>query len=94
MNCYTSLSANSRSDAREYAPSIANNSTDHDAKLGWILVNKELITQTQLDAALNAQVRFHKPVGELLIENHLILEAHLEQALKEQFWRRNGYWII
>jgi hypothetical protein len=70
------------------------NSTDHDAKLGWILVNKNLISEDQLHAVLDRQLLDYRQVGKLLTEQQLISEEQLQQALKEQHWRRNGYWVI
>ena len=66
----------------------------HSAKLGWILVNKKTISQTQLESALTIQFSHDKKLGELLVEQHFISREELEQALKEQYWRRNGYWVI
>ncbi len=73
---------------------IIKNLLAQSAKLGWILVNKKVISQTQLKIALNIQVYENKKLGELLIEKELISREQLEQALKEQYWRRNGYWVI
>ena len=36
----------------------------------------------------------HPKLGELLLSNALITEGQLKQALREQYWRRNGYWVI
>ncbi|MBE9228800.1 hypothetical protein IQ264_25645 [Phormidium sp. LEGE 05292] len=66
----------------------------HSTKLGWILVNKKIISQTQLESALNLQFYQHRKLGELLLEQQLISSEELELALKEQYWRRNGYWVI
>lgn len=63
-------------------------------KLGWILVNKKIISQAQLESVLTAQFRSDKKLGELLVEQKLISRKQLEQALKEQYWRRNGFWVI
>ncbi|MFB2893028.1 hypothetical protein ACE1CI_08960 [Aerosakkonemataceae cyanobacterium BLCC-F50] len=66
----------------------------HSVKLGWILVNKKIISQAQLESVLTIQFRCEKKLGELLLEQKLISHQQLEQALKEQYWRRNGYWVI
>ncbi|MFB2879582.1 hypothetical protein [Floridanema aerugineum] len=66
----------------------------HSVKLGWILVNKKIISQTQLESVLTIQFRNNKKLGELLLEHQLISPNELQQALKEQYWRRNGYWVI
>ncbi|OKH37947.1 hypothetical protein NIES2119_12085 [[Phormidium ambiguum] IAM M-71] len=63
-------------------------------KLGWILVNKKIISQAQLESVLTTQFRYDKKLGELLVEQKLISRKQLDQALKEQYWRRNGYWVI
>lgn len=69
--------------------SIANS-----VQLGWILVNKKTISQIQLESALTFQSCHGQKIGELLVEQQLISREELEQALKEQYWRRNGYWVI
>lgn len=66
----------------------------HSVKLGWILVNKKIISQTQLESILTIQFRSDKKLGELLLEQKLISPNQLQQALKEQYWRKNGYWVI
>ena len=75
-------------------PSITINSADHDIKLGWILINKNLISETQLNAVLDSQLLDYRQIGKLLTEQQLISEEQLQQALKEQHWRRKGYWVI
>ncbi|MBD2463737.1 hypothetical protein H6G89_22305 [Oscillatoria sp. FACHB-1407] len=59
-----------------------------------MLVNKNLISEDQLNTALNNQPTSSQQIGELLTEQQLISEQQLQQALQEQYWRRNGYWII
>lgn len=66
----------------------------HSVKLGWILVDKKIISQAQLESVLTIQFRYDKKLGELLVEQKLISRKQLEQALKEQYWRQNGYWVI
>lgn len=73
---------------------ILKNLLVHPAKLGWILVNQKMISQTQLESALKLQFSQNKKLGELLVEQQLISSEELELALKEQYWRRNGYWVI
>jgi hypothetical protein len=63
-------------------------------KLGWILINKRLISAAQLDAFLAQQHQCRQKLGNLLIEAKLISEQQLTQLLKEQYWRSNGYWVI
>ena len=73
---------------------ILKNLLVHSTKLGWILVNKKMISHSQLEFALNLQFCENKKLGELLVEQKLISREELELALKEQYWRRNGYWVI
>lgn len=93
--CCTLFTATHTANDKEYkVSSKTTNSTDHDTKLGWILVNKNQISQAQLNAVLDTQLLDYRQIGKLLIEQQLISEEQLQQALKEQYWRRNGYWII
>ena len=85
LSCHT---ANSTAE-RATAP-IAHSSP----KLGWILLNKKLISSAQLESALNQQERSRQKLGELLVETKLISEQQLAQLLQEQYWRKNGYWVI
>jgi len=62
-------------------------------KIGKILVQRQLISQTQLDQAINIQASYYK-LGELLIFRGWIQRDDLEKALREQYWRENGYWLI
>ncbi len=62
--------------------------------LGQILMQKKLISSSQLEAAIALQASSSKKLGELLIMQGLLQENQLQQALKEQYWRRNGFWII
>jgi hypothetical protein len=63
-------------------------------KLGEILVSHRLLTVEQLESLLLKQQRGKKKLGELLLEALLITPEALEMGLKEQYWRRNGYWVI
>ncbi|MBW4467551.1 MAG: hypothetical protein KME07_19160 [Pegethrix bostrychoides GSE-TBD4-15B] len=72
-------------------------STPDSAKLGWILIRNRWISAAQLQAVLAQQPPTQQPrrkLGELLLSAALITEGQLKQALREQYWRRNGYWII
>lgn len=62
--------------------------------LGEILVRKKLVSSTQLTQTIEKQVKKPRKIGELLIEEQLISSSELQTALKEQYWRRNGYWVI
>ncbi|MGB3510191.1 MAG: hypothetical protein WBA93_13330 [Microcoleaceae cyanobacterium] len=63
-------------------------------KIGEILIRKKLISQTQLDQAIDIQTSCHQKLGELLMFEGSIQPDDLEVALREQYWRHNGYWII
>ncbi|MEB3339474.1 hypothetical protein [Okeania sp.] len=63
-------------------------------KIGEILIRRQLISQSQLDQAVNIQVSCRQKLGQLLMFQGLIQESDLEVALKEQYWRKNGYWVI
>lgn len=62
--------------------------------LGEILVKKKVISSDQLEEVIRLQSSYHKKIGELLMMQGFIQESELQQALKEQYWRRNGYWMI
>ncbi len=63
-------------------------------KIGEILIRRQLISQAQLDQAIDIQASCHQKLGELLMFQGWIQQDDLEMALTEQYWRQNGYWII
>jgi len=63
-------------------------------KLGQLLIRKQLISYQQLELVLLLQQENHKKLGELLLEKGLICQEKLNIALKEQYWRKNGFWVI
>lgn len=63
-------------------------------KIGEILLRRKLISQAQLDQAMDIQASCRQKLGELLIFQGWIQEDDLETALSEQYWRQNGFWII
>lgn len=65
-------------------------------QLGEILVRRGLLNSTQLDRCLELQRKhvLNHRLGELLIEQGVISDPDLESALREQFWRQNGFWVI
>ncbi|MGK7923630.1 MAG: hypothetical protein AB4080_26895 [Trichodesmium sp.] len=63
-------------------------------KIGEILLRRQLISQNQLDQAIDIQASCYHKLGELLMLQGWIQENDLEAALREQNWRQNGYWII
>jgi hypothetical protein len=62
--------------------------------LGQILLQKRWISQNQLEKTVHQLDRSDRRLGELLMQQGLISPDQLQQALKEQYWRRNGYWVI
>ena len=52
--------------------------------LGRLLVEKGLLTQTQLAEALLEQERNHRPLGEILVQRRLVSGDELTRALSEQ----------
>lgn len=76
------------------------NSTNFDSgvngtlTLSEILVRRKLLTVEQIEAVLEQQQIANKNLGDLLLELGLISAEALEKALKEQYWRRKGYWVI
>ena len=63
-------------------------------KIGEILIRRELISQAQLDQAIDIQASCSQKLGELLMFQGWIQPDDLEMALTEQYWRNNGYWLI
>jgi len=59
-------------------------------KLGKILLERELITEFQLEEALKEQRRTGMPLGKILIEQNLVEEQEIQKIVNEQegiFWR-------
>jgi hypothetical protein len=65
-------------------------------KLGQILVRKGLISEIQLEKAVELQSRNTQPkkLGELLMFQGLINSRQLNESLLEQQWRHQGLWVI
>ena len=63
-------------------------------RLGEILIKRQLISQTQLEQFLNQYPSPSRKLGEWLVESHLISSQERADALREQYWRRKGYWVI
>lgn len=63
-------------------------------KIGEILIRRKLISQTQLDQAIDFQGSYSEKLGELLLFQGWIKKDDLEVALREQYWRQHGYWVI
>ena len=62
--------------------------------LGQILLKQQAITYEQLNTVLPQQQESGKKLGQLLQERQWISTENLERALKEQYWRRKGFWVI
>jgi hypothetical protein len=76
-------------------PIDAKTSTKRDAiQLGWILIKNRLVSPSQLAAALSLQFLCQKKLGEVLMEQHVLSEDQLKDALREQLLRRRGHWVI
>ncbi|MEL7038439.1 MAG: hypothetical protein AAFO04_22910 [Cyanobacteria bacterium J06592_8] len=63
-------------------------------KLGEILLKRKLISTNQLEQALNLQCICALKLGELLINKGWLKSSELQLALREQYWREHGFWII
>ena len=62
--------------------------------LGEILICQKLITCQQLEKALIEQKTNQQKLGTILLNLGFISHDQLKRSLKEQHWRRNGYWVI
>ncbi|BFM38738.1 hypothetical protein [Synechocystis sp. LKSZ1] len=62
--------------------------------LGQILIRKKLISEYQLLEAVELQHSYRLKLGELLVRCGYIAPTQLEEALREQQWRRQGLWVI
>lgn len=62
--------------------------------LGEILLRRKTISPEQLEQILAEQHENPKHLGTLLLEHTLISQSELTSSLQEQYWRRNGYWVI
>ncbi|NES83169.1 MAG: hypothetical protein F6K10_18155 [Moorea sp. SIO2B7] len=63
-------------------------------KLGEILIRKKLISKKQMLQVIASQLSCGKRLGELLIEYGLISAEDIALALREQYWRAKGFWVI
>ncbi len=48
----------------------------------------------QLQEIIQLQTSKKNRLGQLLLQKGLIVNNQLETALKEQYWRKNGFWVI
>lgn len=63
-------------------------------RIGEIMIQKRWISTEQLHYALYLSNSNNRKLGEVLVELGWIAYEQLEQALKEQYWRKSGYWVI
>lgn len=66
-------------------------------RLGEILQRRRLISADKLRYALQQQAllgRHSLKLGEVLVICGLITPEEVNQALTEQTWRRQGFWVI
>ncbi len=63
-------------------------------KLGEILVKNHHIAPMDLEQAIARQGKSHRLLGEFLMHQGLIDDVQLKTALQEQYWRRQGFWVI
>ncbi len=63
-------------------------------KLGQILLRKQWLSAAELSQAVTKQRLTNQRLGEVLVEAGLIEPQQLNIALKEQYWRNNGFWVI
>jgi hypothetical protein len=47
-----------------------------------------------LEEAIAQQTYFRLKLGELLVMKGLLAPPQVEEALQEQMWRKQGFWII
>lgn len=62
-------------------------------KLGEMLAAKKLITQSQLETAMQKQKLDGRPLGEILLEDHAISHRQLRRTLNLQQWLRKAAMI-
>ncbi|AFY78423.1 UDP-glucose-4-epimerase [Pleurocapsa sp. PCC 7327] len=62
-------------------------------KLGVLLLEKQVISATELEKLLQEQSASGMKLGELLVQKGLLCQNNLESVLKEQSWRKKGFWL-
>ncbi len=63
-------------------------------QLGQILVSKKWISSDQLEETIHLQPKEQEKLGEILVQKGYIVNEQLNLALQEQYWRKNGFWVI
>ncbi|WP_431687953.1 immunoglobulin domain-containing protein [Hahella sp. NBU794] len=59
-------------------------SSSDKTRLGDLLLERNLITQEQLERAMSLQKTSHKKLGEILVEEHLVSDRQIRRTLKIQ----------
>lgn len=62
-------------------------------KLGALLLEHKIISQTELTQALQEQSVTKQKLGEILVQKSIISPQMLEKFLLEQNWRKQGIWL-
>jgi UDP-glucose 4-epimerase len=62
-------------------------------KLGVLLLEKQIISRTDLEKVLEEQAATGKKLGELLVQKGLLGQKNLDSFLREQNWRKKGVWL-
>ncbi|NJM85837.1 MAG: WecB/TagA/CpsF family glycosyltransferase [Hydrococcus sp. RU_2_2] len=63
-------------------------------KLGELLVQNHIISQAKLNKLLDLQQSNHCRLGEVIIQQKILSPQQLEQFLREQYWRKQGLWLM
>ncbi|MEM6446174.1 MAG: hypothetical protein AAFY57_05120 [Cyanobacteria bacterium J06642_2] len=75
-------------------PEVEKALADQSMPLGEILVRRRILSRSQLKEILIEQAQTGELLGALLFRKGVISYQRLQEALKEQYWRQNGYWVI
>jgi N-acetylglucosaminyldiphosphoundecaprenol N-acetyl-beta-D-mannosaminyltransferase len=63
-------------------------------KLGELLVQNHVISQNKLNKLLDLQKSNNCKLGEMMVQQKVISYERLEQFLLEQYWRKQGLWLM
>jgi UDP-glucose 4-epimerase len=72
---------------------LERNLAQHNFKLGMLLYQHQIISQTQLQQVLVEQQTTNKKLGELLLDKGWISPSNLERFLLEQNYHKQGVWL-
>lgn len=75
-------------------PEVDKALADQNMPLGEILVRRRVLSADQLESLLAEQKQTGELLGAILFRKGMISYQRLQEALKEQYWRQNGYWVI